>query len=844
MNPSAKGNQDSGIAVKMFESPTLDRFLRKAQEFLDRDDFGGAIQVLQDVLEGRIEPGARLEGSDEDPPPADPVDAAPEDDPTHAVFSSDERLYRPVRRLCQEKLARLPGPGQVLYREMFEVAAARDYETALARFDVRGLEAIYNRYFATYSAARAMYSAGDLLMHQGRFRAAIQTFRNLLHVYPDELRAEIAGLSDVYARIKIALCFLEMGERAAAGEILAELEQVDTGVSVRLQGELVGVGQLRESELFSGAAQSDRPHSTRETPVVLRSLPTSLLPVWEHRFAELQPYRRPSGSRGRNLQVSGSAPAAPSHSQFSPGTSARFVDGRLAFLDHFRLRIHDVCSGMLQSESDGALVPPPPRQGHARVRVPVYDWAASRVAFDDERYYCIRGPGRPASGVLDPILKNGLIAYDRGTLRPLWSSLDRVARDTPRETFLATPTVFGRRLIGPVLVGGAYALQALDGLTGEVLYRVHLHAGGSEFARAPSAPAVVELGIVYVLTNAGAIAAVDAYTGELNWVRRYERTHPLRPARRRRAGSRTRNAMQRTFRESRLTSFAPSELAVIEGRVIFAPVDGDVLICLDGASGELLWVISRPNSRQVYLLGHNSRFLYLCGERSMMCVDHRTGVRLWEVDTPTGQWEGRGLVSEQVILLPGDRAIYGRAADGSGGWRRVDLPKFFVGREPLTRPANLFASGPHVVVSHAGGVEVFASPEALQELASAATDLERRAALLVQAGDLVAAIEILGPLAADESRTAAERDATARRVLALARDVVLARAAHGAAAGAAQRARDDALALMDRCRAWLTQRDLLLRWQLLRIELFRELGERDAVEREQDVLYAMMEGRR
>ncbi|MCA8957748.1 MAG: hypothetical protein KDC87_16855, partial [Planctomycetes bacterium] len=44
---------DPGAKVEMFESTSLDRFLRRARRFLERRDYAGAIEVLQSVVEGR-----------------------------------------------------------------------------------------------------------------------------------------------------------------------------------------------------------------------------------------------------------------------------------------------------------------------------------------------------------------------------------------------------------------------------------------------------------------------------------------------------------------------------------------------------------------------------------------------------------------------------------------------------------------------------------------------------------------------------------------------------------------------------------------------------------------------
>ena len=833
----------TGAAVRMFESPTLDRFLRKAQECLGRDDHTGAIMVLQDVLEGNIRPDGAVEESETEKAEGGSSGGGllvEEDDPTHAVFSNDQRLYRPVRRLCHELLAHLPDGGLELYREMYEVAAERDYQAAVAQRDLRGLEKTYNRYFATLNAGRALRDTGDLMMHSGRFRAAIQAYRTLLEVYPQENRARVPGLSDLYTELKIALCFAQMGETSKALEQLELLKGQYPDSSVRLQGELVAVGSLPEHPLFARREVQRVVASASDAPEVLRSLDDGLVPVWQFQYTDPEPYRRPTGSSKRSSRVpSGVANAVPWYNRHRPGGRVQFEGSQLVFMDHFRLRVHDLGSGLVQAQSEGADLPPAPRSGKARSRIPVYDYAAMRVASDARSFYCVVGPqGRASLPNMDPVLKNQLFAYDRASLSPLWSSKEWKTKDRNYDdvTFLATPTVFGQRLLVPILVQGAYALQGISSSDGEPLFRVHLHSGGTELARAPAVPAVVSAGTAYVLTNAGTLAAVDAFTGELHWVRRYERTHPYRPTRpsTRRSRSRNQLAMQQQFRSVTLTGFVPSDLVAIEGRVLFAPSDGQVMLCLDGASGEVLWVVTKPTGSNVHVLGHNSRFLYLGGDE-ITCVDLRTGVRLWNLGAPEAPWTGRGIVTEDRVVVPGTRAVYTLPAEG-GEWRKSQLPSFSIGTEPEAPPANLYAHGPYMVACYEGGIEVFASLEALHELAQAATDPAERADLLVQAGDLMTAIDVLGPLSLDENRTKPERKKIARRTLALVRDVVLARASHAA--------RTEALALHARTEPWFWSRDLRLQWQLLRIELFQTLRETDAVDRERDVLYEMMEGKR
>lgn len=844
----------TGVAVRMFESPTLDRFLRKAQDFLQREDHTGAIKVIQDVLEGNIQADGGKGGAGRVARTTSPSALIEEDDPTHAVFSSDQRLYRPVRRLCHELLAALPGAGLALYREMYEVEAERAYRSALETRDVRQLGDTYNRYFATLSAAKALYDCGDLMMHAGRFRAAIQAFRTLLEAYPAENRRRIPGMTDLYIELKIALCYAQMGERAEANEILARLKATYPDASVRVQGELAPVAELTSHGVFGADSRPPRVRTDSSTPAVLRSLTDGLVPTWQYHFIDPEPYRKASATtKQRGVQRGESvATAAPWYNRHTPGTTVRFDRGRLVFMDHYRLRVHDLGSGLVRMQTTEADRPPKPRSGKVRVRIPVYDYSSMRVAADEERYYCVVGPRSVGTlQSLEPVLHNHLVAYDQDSLSPLWTTEKWKFKDQSYKdvTFLATPTVFGERLLVPILVRSAYALQGIEASTGEPLFRVHLHSGGSEFARAPSVPVQVAAGTAYILTNAGTVAALDAFTGELHWVRRYERTHPYRPSRSSRKQSRNRGqmAMSHAFRYLPLNGFVPSDLIAIDGRVLFGPSDGDAFLCLNGATGDVLWVASKPTGTNVNVIGHNDDYIFLGGGQTVggvvsgsglvVCLDIRSGVRMWAVEAPepTG-WMGRGLVTEDRLVIPGTRCLYSLPVDGQGRWRKTLLPAFSVGTDPHAPPANLFAEGPYLAVGFEGGIEVFASLEALRELAQAATDPIERANLLVQAGDLVVALEILGPLCLDASRPKQERKRVARRVLALVRELVLARARVAA--------REEALELLDRTKEWFPWRDLQLQLQLLRIELFQTLRDTDAAEREQDALYKIMEGKR
>ena len=356
----------------MFESANLDRFLRSAQASLGKADYEHAIKVLQEVIEGRTgEFMAEDENSSgENPGPArkpdgeapakksgNPPGRAPksvvidEEDPAYSVFSSDDRVYRPVSRLCHELLASMPPEGLGLYRVKYEAAAEK---ALLAARDLGALEAVYQRHFVTLSAARAMQRAADVLMDSGRFRAAIQTLESLLAVYPAGSRQQ-AGVDDLLLMLRVAVCYQQLGDLDLARDQLREASQAFPEASVRLMGELHTVKDMPTGVLFDDASQVQPQDQDGARSGALDLLGArELSPLWEYRFAQPAPYRSEKSratnanrairfGAGNRTQVHGTR--FPRHRDSIPGTTVRFEGSQLVFLDNFRPCVHELLSG-------------------------------------------------------------------------------------------------------------------------------------------------------------------------------------------------------------------------------------------------------------------------------------------------------------------------------------------------------------------------------------------------------------------------------------------------------------------------------------------------------------------
>lgn len=904
-NANPADADDPGTPVEMFENSNLDRYLRNAQAFLDRQNYEAAIDVLQDVIEERTievlaarpeDEGAAGAGDGASkpndgkpaagkpaatqpankPPAADPANPAnpanpggrarPNDrDARNAVYSQDGRIYRPVRRLCHELLARMPADAIELYRAKHEVAAEELLQAALRDGSLTALEQVGNRYFVTLAAGRAMALLGDRLMQEGRYRAAVAVFRDLLETYPAAARQRV-GINPVWCRFKIAVCLRQAGEAGSALVAVQELAAASPDESLRVQGELQSVKDLPDSTMFAMATAAATPtvvKTTGDAGTWLAADVDALVPLWQYRFRVPEPYKDPKNSNsGERFFIDGGQATTlmPFAGRYGPGTRVTFghdaaaLGGfpRALFLEHFCLRSADAATGVLlqqgrRSDKDPADEAPIARENQPRVRIASSDFALLRPVEDEARRYVVLGRATAAASV-EVLKASELVAFHRELGKPVWSSAQWLDGDAGLRdvTFLAAPVVFGERLLLPALRRGAYSLECLDRRDGRPLWNVPIHAGGSPFFKAPGCQVVVQGGIALVATNAGCLAAVDAFAGDLRWVRRYERVDPQRKSVRkpRRQNDDDPRFGMLQYPQGELTSFLPNDLIVHEGIAVVAPCDGDLLVATDVSTGQMLWYVDAgthygPYGRLLTMIGTDGQDVFLVSATHLVAVGLAGGLVKWAVDLP--QWNGsqqagrgRGCLVGEHVVLPGQGHLLVCHTSGNGGVRTLKLPAFDSSREPLAGPFHVTSQGPWLAIGYPGGVEMFSTAPALQQLAARTDEPLAKATLLTQAGDLAAAEAAVVAALRRADGASAHRHELGELLLQL----VAARAKELAATDVGK-----ALAAFDGCKELLRERDQLVRWHLARVELCKQIGDLPAHEREQQALYACMEGK-
>ena len=158
-----------------------------------------------------------------------------------------------------------------------------------------------------------------------------------------------------------------------------------------------------------------------------------------------------------------------------------------------------------------------------------------------------------------------------------------------------------------------------------------------------STPAVVD-GRVFVCTNAGVVASLDAETGQPNWAYQYPSIiNTATPTR----------SVPSTAWQGKVYKPA-NPVVVAQGRVVVLPADCDFIFALDTDTGELKWQHDRGYQHD--LSGIDEQRVLLSGE-GLVVRRIMDGRELHAARQAKGVW-GRPVVTPTCVLASGSGVIY------------------------------------------------------------------------------------------------------------------------------------------------------------------------------------------
>lgn len=577
--------------------------------------------------------------------------------------------YVNVAQRCNILLAELPPEALVQYRRKVDPQARRWLDQWRQSHDEADLLRVVRSAYLSSAGDDALWALGETAWDRGDLSAARLYWTQLVPLgqearaahLPTVLRYPDTDLNIAEVLARLVLCSLLEGDRSRAAEELVrfrELAPGAEGVLAGRQGRLVDLVQ----QVLDESTRWDLSNVPDAVPTFgLNSARGGTMPErmelgaskWSH---ALPANRLPTTDRGSGFLDRGPL-------SYNPVTY-----GDVVFVNNARsIWAWNLLTGEPAWPSDrgtAEIYPPAPDDvksvpSSLCVGAPHYTMTVA-----EGRLYARMGSvvTNPAEGPSEAELTDSdLVCLDleHGQGRLLWKvSSQEQFRDDPNPwRFEGSPVVLGGRAYvalsrrRPQL---EFAVACLDASSGAFIW--HRPVATSRTTLEDHQNRVSHLlltagaGKLFLSTDGGAILALSASDGRLEWAVTYESngsTRTVNPA-----SSQQQGLLPPLFHE---------------GLLFVAPNDCSRLLCLEADSGRVRWQIKHPEpDRWRHLLGvvpGGTQGRLLVSGRSLWSIDIAThGIVFGRSSGPRGlvsveQGYGRGVIADSVVLWPVREAI-------------------------------------------------------------------------------------------------------------------------------------------------------------------------------------------
>ena len=294
-----------------------------------------------------------------------------------------------------------------------------------------------------------------------------------------------------------------------------------------------------------------------------------------------------------------------------------------------------------------------------------------------------------------------LEAYALGDGHLRWSSSDLA--ELAGLTAISQPTVANGRVYGLFADRSRCLMVAMDLASGGLLWtttisagltRQPLSGGGDLFLAGHAAAPRLAGRELFVCTDAGLVAALDACSGSILWLHAYARTA---------------TSVQEEGTLRHLQSRQAGVIVADEKRIFIHPRDTLAMIALDRATGLVAWTNEISHARVFAGLGGTGadRRLILQGAE-VRCLDAASGVQRWRwhPGLDDGEVAGQPAIGGEAVWVATTTGLM-RLALADGSARRMQTWKQ-LGVDGV--PANLAIHG-DALVACGDGVAVVLQPE-------------------------------------------------------------------------------------------------------------------------------------
>jgi outer membrane protein assembly factor BamB/tetratricopeptide (TPR) repeat protein len=556
------------------------------------------------------------------------------------------RRFLGVTESATALLRSLPKEAVALYRSKFDRHAQALFAAALDSDDLaRELVKVCERFPLASGASGALQAAGDRAFARGELERARRLYERILRDYKDELKSPHAAL----VREKLILACIPLGRKQDVERLLKELTTEDKDAKVHVNGVAKSKDEvlaltLKQESLLRGEATDSRPLLTLPRgDTANRATFGRAIRVGTSRFKRA--FDEGALDGGFRSMGSGGDPGPARHLPLVLNDSIF-----LATADRLRAFSLDGTERPKISIVGQAYTDDNPNVqfGAAIERGVLIAPFVDRVQ-DDQSFR-----GIPIK-VKIPIRKLG--GFDLERWRWRWNHRDVLATTPLKEaSFPVAPVCCdGDCYVAAFKIEGfvnCYAV-AFDAESGALRWSTWIASGQveqtmfGEHAREPlCAPVCMGDGKVFDASQIGCVAALDADTGRIRWVKEYDTILV--------------NAAKGYYPDPRNIIWQNNAPVYDQGVVVVAPMDSEYYYGLDAQDGKMLWRQSNSqhdvfdaHSQLGYLVGATDGRVVTAGGRRVVCQDIQTGARRWQVQLPDRHLvAGRGVIAAGKVYIP------------------------------------------------------------------------------------------------------------------------------------------------------------------------------------------------
>lgn len=610
------------------------------------------------------------------------------DQPQDTLFRQQSGRWISVRGEANRLLGTLPKEAIDLYELQFGPTARRLLAEAHSQGNRDSLAEAATRYFYT----RAGQQAADRLAAQnfshGEFALAAGWYR--------ELQAARSPLTESPAwKLRAAMAFHRAGDGEASQALLSKLKTGGIGAEI----EIAGLRMPIEAWWKKAALErDDRPGSLDEWPVFLGTSTRAgvasggdplLLPRWSVPLTSSTPVRDQIESLLDDL--------ADAKRAMVPALFPLMMDDKAIFRTLRGFAVVDVSTGKVQWETREGVSAERLLNGIAPGDNEAVQFRFGRqffvqqyigngqgdqhplthLLFRDSNYGIAASDARRLYVVEDLAIlsrfeqnygwwngmqqndaysrdwaSNKLTAYDLQSGRPLWDTGGEEMNepfDLPLSGtfFFGAPLPEGEELFAVGEKSNEIRLHCIDALTGRPVWSQLLAVSDAkieqDFARRRwGAPIASRDGILVCPTTVGWLVAVDRTRRGILWAHRYAKPRP--------EFQQFNNipVMPTGELNSQWTASAP---IIVGNRVVFAPPEEPVLLCLNLNNGGVEW--EHPKDDGVYVAGVFGKHVLVAGKQAVTAYDIEDGNEAWKTTfTDDAHPSGFGVAVGDVYHIP------------------------------------------------------------------------------------------------------------------------------------------------------------------------------------------------